>query len=341
MLVHRKPAMLKMFLCLIFFVSLTACASPPGNKFDFDGYVAQFNAAQPHQALSISRSDGYKISAREFGATHRGKLSTIILMHGFPDNQHLYDLLIPALSKNRHVISFDFLGWGNSEKPLKHLYDVASQRADLDAVIATQKLDAVVIVVHDLSGHAGIDWALDNQASTSALVLLNTYYTAMPTLKAPDAIEFYSTPGLLRDIATWGANKVGSRFESGLSGQIGKFFSNDIARDKFVPIIAHDAAAIRPAFFSSTNVLWSEIKAREQNLARIRQFNKPVHIIFGIDDPFLNKGVAESFGGLFPNSSLSLVPKAGHYVQLDEPDQVAALMAEKLAQQPLAKAFSN
>ncbi|MEY4729992.1 MAG: hypothetical protein RL020_1150 [Pseudomonadota bacterium] len=333
--------MLKMFLCLAFFISLSACASPSANKFDFDGYVAQFNAAQPHQALTISRSDGYKINAREFGPAHKGKLPTVILMHGFPDNQHLYDLLIPALSKDRHVVSFDFLGWGSSEKPLKHLYDVASQRADLDAVIATLKLDGVVIVVHDLSGHAGIDWALDNQARTSALVLLNTYYTSMPTLKAPDAIEFYSTPGLFRDIATWGANKVGSRFVSGLSSQIGKFFSNEITRDKFVPIIAHNAADIRPAFFSSTNVLWGEIKARGQNLARIRQFNKPVHIIFGIDDPFLNKGVAESFAGLFTNSSLNLIQKAGHYVQLDEPDQVAALMAEKLAQPPLAKAFSN
>jgi pimeloyl-ACP methyl ester carboxylesterase len=50
----------------------------------------------------------HRIYVREYS----GGEPTIILMHGFPDNLHLYDLLIPYLSPPRRVIALDFLGWG-------------------------------------------------------------------------------------------------------------------------------------------------------------------------------------------------------------------------------------
>jgi haloalkane dehalogenase len=321
----------KYFLTLGLALALTGCASAPDNsKPNFDRYVTQFNIAQPNNLLSISRKDGLKLSAREFGASYRNQKPTIILMHGFPDNQHLYDLLIPSLAKQHHVVSFDFLGWGYSAKPPKHLYDVASQRADLAAVIDELKLNEVILVAHDLSGQSAIDWALDNPEKTSALVLLNTYYSAMPTLKAPDAIQFYSTPGLFRDIAIWGANKVGPRFEAGLASQIDKFFSDPAVRQMFVPILAYNSASIRPAFFSSTSVLWGEIETRNNQTQRIQQFKRPTHIIFGADDPFLNTGVAKSFKALFPKSSLDIIEKAGHYVQLDRGDEVGRTILQRL-----------
>jgi haloalkane dehalogenase len=55
----------------------------------------------------------YRIYVREYS----GEEPTIVLMHGFPDNLHLYDRLIPHLSPPRRVIAFDFLGWGASDKP--------------------------------------------------------------------------------------------------------------------------------------------------------------------------------------------------------------------------------
>jgi pimeloyl-ACP methyl ester carboxylesterase len=41
----------------------------------------------------------------------------LVLMHGFPDNTHLYDRLVPRLAGRRPVVRFDFLGWGRSDKP--------------------------------------------------------------------------------------------------------------------------------------------------------------------------------------------------------------------------------
>jgi haloalkane dehalogenase len=313
-------------------LGLGGCASSaPDTQPLLDAHLAQFAKAQPHQVLQVPRSGGHLLAVREFGQVHKGRGPSLVLMHGFPDNQHLYDLLIPLLAKQHHVVSFDFLGWGDSDKPTGHRYNVASQRADLEAVVKHLALQQVAPVVHDLSGQVGIDWALDNPSRTHGLVLLNTYYQNMPTLKAPEAIQTYSTPGWWRDLLVWAANKSGTRFKAGVASQLGLFFSNPTSRDQFIPVLTHDVAAIRPAFFSSTAELWPEVEAREKELPRMRAFAKPVWIVFGADDPYLNVGVAAEFKAIFANSSLHLLPNAGHYVQLDRADEVARVVLAGLA----------
>jgi haloalkane dehalogenase len=321
------PRLLTTWLALV----LSACATPMDTAPAFAAHVAQLEKAAPHVPHQVPRADGWRLAVREFGSQWQGRGPTLVLMHGFPDNQHLYDLLIPSLAQQHHVLSFDFLGWGASDKPMPHRYDVASQRADLDAVVQHFALRSVVLVVHDLSGHVGIDWALDNPARSAGLVLLNTYYQAMPTLKAPEAIQSYSTPGMLRDLMIWGSNKSAGRFKAGVASQISKFFSNPTSRDAFVPVLTHSAADIRPAFISSTSVLWDEVAARAKEVPRMQAFGKPVWVIFGVDDPYLNIGVAEEFHKLFVGSRLHLLRGAGHYVQLDQAQQVSDIIRAGLA----------
>lgn len=51
-----------------------------------------------------------------------------------------------------------------------------------------------------------------------------------------------------------------------------------------------------------------------------------MRIIFGASDPYLNQGVAQKFHELFPASELFLLPNARHFVQMDEPEEVARLI---------------
>jgi pimeloyl-ACP methyl ester carboxylesterase len=47
---------------------------------------------------------GQRIYARE----HPGVEPTLVLLHGFPDDLHLYDRLLPHLNPPRRVVTFDF-----------------------------------------------------------------------------------------------------------------------------------------------------------------------------------------------------------------------------------------
>src|SRR5262245_49113490 len=90
----------------------------------------------------------------------------VVLMHGFPDNIHLYDRLVPHLARRRPVVRFDFLGWGRSDKPQGYPYTSANQVGDLAAVISAVDEHfgdgELVLVAHDASGIPAIDWALAN-----------------------------------------------------------------------------------------------------------------------------------------------------------------------------------
>jgi pimeloyl-ACP methyl ester carboxylesterase len=57
---------------------------------------------------------------RIYGRDLPGEGNTILLMGGFPDNLHLYDRVVPHLIPSRRVVTFDFLSWGESDKPVSY-----------------------------------------------------------------------------------------------------------------------------------------------------------------------------------------------------------------------------
>jgi pimeloyl-ACP methyl ester carboxylesterase len=281
----------------------------------------------------------HRIYVREYA----GEEPTIILMHGFPDNLHLYDRVCPYLSPPRRVITFDFLGWGASDKPARYSYTAANQVGDLDAVITQLRLQQIVLVAHDASGPPAIDWALDHSESVAGLVLLNTYYCAMPALRPPEAIWLFSTP-VIRNIARPVSQMFGNWvFRRMYHWQVGRFFRDAEVRNKHVPLLYQQFDAkpsARPAFFRLNEDLLPTIRSRTKMLPKLREFRRPVRIIFGDADPYLNKGVAQRFHELFPGSELFLVPGARHFVQMDEPAEVARLILSMPGSQRVSRAMS-
>src|SRR5258708_32248200 len=129
------------------------------------------------------------IYARHYAGTG----PAFVLMHGFPDNLHIYDRLIPYL-RDRQVIAFDFLGWGASDKPTDYVYTSKQQEGELHAVLDALQIDQVVPVAHDASGPVAINWSLDHPQRVSALVLLDTYYGQSPTLRFPEFVRLFADP---------------------------------------------------------------------------------------------------------------------------------------------------
>ena len=274
---------------------------------------------------TLVERDRHRIYARDYP----GEEPTIVLMHGFPDNLHLYDRLAPYLSPPRRVIAFDFLGWGASDKPLGYPYTATNQVGDLDAVITQLRPQQVILVAHDASGPPAIDWALAQSERVAGLVLLNTYYCAMPTLRPPEAIWLFSTP-VVRSIARPVSQMLGHLiFRHMYQWQVGRFFRDAAVRNEFLPLLYQQFDATpsaRPAFFRLNEDLLPTIRSRTAMLPKLGEFRRPVRIIFGDADPYLNRGVAKRFHELFPASELFLLPSARHFVQMDEPAQVARLI---------------
>lgn len=248
----------------------------------------------------------------------------LVLLHGFPDNLHLYDELMPHLG-DRRVVRFDFLGWGRSDKPVGYPYTADNQTGDLVTVIDHLGLERVVLVAHDASGPPAIDWALLHPHRVSALVLLNTYYHQMLGLRRPPVIALYSTP-LLRVAARALAGQGSALARRLYQWQVGRFIRDDQRRATLVNRLYDDFTAAQPAFWRLNDDLLGTVLTRRRRLPDLRRFDRPVRVVFGAEDSSLNPRVARRFAELFPRADLHLLPGAGHFVQVDQPERIAELV---------------
>ena len=272
------------------------------------------------------RRGAHRIYARTTGpASDQGGGPPLMLLHGFPDDLHLYDRLLPHLRPARQVVTFDFLGWGASDKPAGYPYTATNQAGDLDAVVDQLGLDHVVLVAHDASGPPAIDWALAHPGRVAGLVLLNTYYHWTARLRRPPAIALYSTPGL-RHLARFVVRRSPGLDRRLYAWQVGRFVRDDDVRAALVPAFYERFGPARPAFWRLNDDLLGTVWSRRRMVPQLRGFAPPVRIVFGAADPYLNVRVAKRFQALFPRSELFLLPTARHYVQVDEPEQVARLI---------------
>jgi haloalkane dehalogenase len=272
-----------------------------------------------------------KVYARDYA----GIGPAFVLLHGFPDNLHIYDELIPYLiAAGRRAVTFDFLGYGASDKPPGFNYSFRQQEDDLEAVVETLRLHKIIPVGHDAGGCAAINFAIDHPDRVVSMCLLNTFYGAAPTMRLPELIELFATPSLraLADAILQSPEQLAFV----LRFQQKKFLATLPAAHKaafesiLAPIINNNfnfgrQAGSGAAFAQMAAQVFEEVAHNTRRLPELERLDIPVKLIWGETDQDLNTGIARDFQSRFKHASL-LMLSAGHWPQIDVPDQVAKEM---------------
>jgi haloalkane dehalogenase len=131
---------------------------------------------------------------------------------------------------------------------------------------------------------------------------------------------------VVRVLARWVVERSDPLDRTPFLWQVGRFVSARQDRISFVRDLYTDFRSSRPAFFSLNTDLLRTVVSRRKRFPQLRTSPRPVRIVFGAADPYLNPGLAKAFHRLFPTSELFLLPESRHYVQIDAPDQVARLI---------------
>lgn len=105
--------------------------------------------------------------------TDSGKGTAIILLHGFLENQTMWNAFVPEFSKKHRVITIDLLGHGNTEC-MGYVHSMEDNADVVHAVLAELRIRKAVLVGHSMGGYVGLAFAKLYPDAVKGLVLLNS-----------------------------------------------------------------------------------------------------------------------------------------------------------------------
>ena len=263
-----------------------------------------------------------------------GEDPPVVLMHGFPDDQRIYNRLLPNLSPRR-AVAFDFLGYGRSDRSDAAGFSPEEHGSQITAVLDALGISSAVLVGHDASGPDAVFYTVINPGRVAHLVLLNTIFGHQNSLTMPEMTRLFAEPGLTSladDMISDAAQRLWLLQRWGVQWELDAADPDGIALQSILPQFFGDATQpdALTAIRHWTSGLFESLDKQDAVIATgaLRQLEVPVSIIFGERDRYLTPSLAAEIAHPFKAPSLHLVNDAGHYPQHDQPEVLAELLKQ-------------
>jgi pimeloyl-ACP methyl ester carboxylesterase len=133
--------------------------------------------SQVADAIEQHRSAGREFEAggvRSF-VREQGEGEPVVLMHGIPVSSLLYRKVLPLLAaRGLRGVAFDLPGLGLAQKPDDFDYTWTGLGQWTGEAIDALGIERCHLVLHDIGGPIGLEWALRNQDRVASLTVLDT-----------------------------------------------------------------------------------------------------------------------------------------------------------------------
>jgi haloalkane dehalogenase len=134
---------------------------------------------KPQVADALER---HRRAGREFEAggvrsfvREQGEGAPVVLMHGIPVSSFLYRKVLPLIAaRGLRGVAFDLPGLGLAEKPDGFDYTWSGLGRWTGEAINGLDIDRCHLVLHDIGGPIGLEWALRNRDRVQTLTVLDT-----------------------------------------------------------------------------------------------------------------------------------------------------------------------
>jgi pimeloyl-ACP methyl ester carboxylesterase len=105
--------------------------------------------------------------------TDTGKGTAVVLLHGFLENQKMWDHFIAPFSNKNRVITIDLLGHGETEC-LGYVHSMEDNADAVHAVLMELRIRKTIFVGHSMGGYVALAFAELYPDFVKGLVLLNS-----------------------------------------------------------------------------------------------------------------------------------------------------------------------
>ena len=256
--------------------------------------------------------------------TDAGQGRPVLLLHGNPDSRHLWDKVVPLVAPSMRCIAPDLPGFGDSTVEAPEFDPSLDGMARwVDAVVGASGVETPLdLVVHDFGGIFGLAWACSHPGKVRRIIVTNTLFhedyrwhfwarvwrapllgeSSMVLLGVPllGRLTFAVSLRVGAPTLPWSELWEGSRH--------------------FVPrtrrMVLHIYRATDPENFAGWERRFLELAARI-----------PVAVLWGEHDPYIPTSFARRFG----TQKVRVLSDVGHWVALEAPETLAALMREHFA----------
>lgn len=129
------------------------------------------------EAIADHEGAGRRFSAAgvESFVIEIGDGDPVVLMHGVPVSSFLYRRVAPALAaRGVRAVAFDLPGLGLAQRPQAFDYRWRGLAAWTGAAIDALGIERCHLVVHDIGGPVGLEWAIRNPDRVLSLTALDT-----------------------------------------------------------------------------------------------------------------------------------------------------------------------
>lgn len=131
---------------------------------------------------AIDVIDVHSAAGRRFEAAgvrsfvrEQGDGPVVVLVHGVPTSSFMYRKVIAALAdQDIRAVAFDFPGLGLADRPREFDYSWSGLAKWMGAAIDALGHDRIHLVVHDIGGPIGCEWAIRHPDRTLSITALNT-----------------------------------------------------------------------------------------------------------------------------------------------------------------------
>ena len=178
---------------------VTRRSDPPTPE---DRHDALSMTSKTHDVLDVHRASGRRFEAggvasfvREQGSE---RSSPVVLLHGVPTSSFLYRKVLPGLAdQGLRGIAFDYPGLGLADRPDEFDYTWSGLARWTGDAIDALGVFRCHLVVHDIGGPIGCEWAVRNPERVLSLTVLNTMLDPA-TFRRPWSMHPFSVPVLGR-----------------------------------------------------------------------------------------------------------------------------------------------
>jgi haloalkane dehalogenase len=234
-----------------------------------------------------------------------------LLVHGYPESSYMWRAVLSALAEaGWRAIAPDLLGFGDTPADPPATWE--RQVEAIERLRTGLGIERCALVVHDWGGLIGLRWACDHPEVPTAIVISST--------------------GFFSD-GKWHGMAQALRTE----GQ-GEQLVEAIDRDGFGAVLKQSSRGMKDDALDEYFKAYGDPERRRGQLELYRSgdFEKlepyegklaalgvPVLRLWGEDDPFAPVAGAKRFEAELPDTRLTVIEGAGHFVVEDEPERYA------------------